>query len=185
MAHWEYTDCVISCNQHPWMNRARSAQVSLKWVNANHEKYVCSTAKQARRHWLGVLGRVLLNTFLVFLLLLTFRLCWFLLVPPFGNMTVAKILLIGTDDPQAKGDFGRSDTIMLCAARRDGAGTTLLSIPRDARVRIPRHRGYRKLMPRLLMDSKVCSTRRWRSRCCSMTHCPTISLPTRCPPKSD
>ena len=98
-----------------------------------------------KRSFLGVLGRLLVGIMVLLVLVISGVLLSFTFVPPFGDAAIAKILLIGTDDPETKGAPCRSDTIMLCAARLNGTGTTLLSIPRDTRVRMPRHRAYVKI----------------------------------------
>jgi len=91
------------------------------------------------------LVRYLLNTFFLLLVLLALGILSFFIFPPFGNEPVARIVLVGADEPETPGAARRSDTIMLCAARMNGTGATLLSIPRDARVRIPHHRGQQKI----------------------------------------
>lgn len=101
--------------------------------------------KRKRRGFLGCLGKLLLNLFLLLLLALAAGIISFFVFPPFGNESVARVLLVGADEPETPGGARRSDTIMLCAARLNGSGTTLLSIPRDARVRIAHHRGYDKI----------------------------------------
>ena len=95
--------------------------------------------------YLRYLVRTLVGVILLSLLLLVAGVFSFVFFPPFGGSSVAKIVLIGTDDPETPGAPCRSDTIMLCAARLNGAGTTLLSIPRDTRVHLPNHRGYDKI----------------------------------------
>ncbi len=108
-----------------------------------------NTATQPRikrkRPYLRYLIRLLTGAFLLVLLALMAGVLCFVFFPPFGASAVAKIVLIGTDDPETPGAPCRSDTIMLCAARLNGAGTTLLSIPRDTRVHLPDHHGYDKI----------------------------------------
>jgi LCP family protein required for cell wall assembly len=102
--------------------------------------------KRAKRRGcgcLGCLGRLLIWIFPVLALSLATFLAAFFLFPPFGQQQVARVLLVGLDNREE--GVSRSDTIMLLAARTDGSGTTLLSIPRDARVRIPQHRAYGKI----------------------------------------
>jgi LCP family protein required for cell wall assembly len=66
----------------------------------------------------------------------------FAVFPPFGDAQTARILVLGLD--KAEEGAQRSDTILLVNAKLDGSGTTLLSVPRDARARIPDH-GTRKI----------------------------------------
>jgi len=74
-------------------------------------------------------------------------LLWYYVNPPFAAMPVATVLIAGLDEPPKFNSSGprRSDTIILCAVHMDGSGTTLLSVPRDARVRLPNRRRYDKI----------------------------------------
>jgi len=80
-------------------------------------------------------------------LLLGSGLVWYYYSPPFRGQAAAPVLLVGLDEPPKFHRAGprRSDTIILCAVRMDGTRTTLISIPRDARVRLPRRRYYEKI----------------------------------------
>jgi len=72
---------------------------------------------------------------------------WYYSAPPFRGQTTARVLLVGLDEPPKFHRAGprRSDTIILCAVHTSGAGATLISVPRDARVRLPHHRSYDKI----------------------------------------
>ncbi|MHB0939647.1 MAG: LCP family protein [Armatimonadota bacterium] len=96
-----------------------------------------------KRSCLGCLGRLLLLSLLFIVLLIGGGLVWYYASPPFRGQKVAKVLLVGLDEPPKFRRAGprRSDTIMLCAVRTDRSGATLISVPRDARVRLP-HRRY-------------------------------------------
>lgn len=86
--------------------------------------------------------------FLLFILLLIGGgLVWYYAAPPFRGQKVARVLLVGLDEPPKFRRAGprRSDTIILCAVRTDRSGVTLLSVPRDARVRLPRRRSSSKI----------------------------------------
>lgn len=74
-------------------------------------------------------------------------LLWYFINPPFNSTPVARILIAGLDEPPKFHRAGprRTDSLILCAMHMDGSGTTLISIPRDARVRLPHHRGYGKI----------------------------------------
>ena len=52
---------------------------------------------------------------------------------------------MGLDDTPRGGGVRRSDSIILYGARLDGSGTTMISIPRDARVRFPGYRRHDKI----------------------------------------
>lgn len=69
----------------------------------------------------------------------------FLINPPFGYESTARVLIIGLDDTRDGTGPRRSDTIILLGARLDGSGSTLLSVPRDAWVNIPGYHGVRKI----------------------------------------
>ena len=60
-------------------------------------------------------------------------------------MPVARVLLVGLDEPSRDGGARRADTIILIGARKDGSGATLLSVPRDALVPLPRRRQQQKI----------------------------------------
>lgn len=73
----------------------------------------------------------------------------FFISPPFKGQRIARVLIVGLDEPPrnelpAAGPR-RSDTILLTAVRLDGSGATLISVPRDARVRLPGHHRYTKI----------------------------------------
>jgi len=75
---------------------------------------------------------------------------WVMLVvfPPFGRERVARVLLVGLDEPDRlhpRTMPRRSDAVILMAVPLDGRGATMLAVPRDARVRIPGVRGPRKI----------------------------------------
>jgi len=95
--------------------------------------------RRRRSCCLGCLGRLLAGFFLLLVLITGGVLVSFIFFPPFGDKLVARILVAGLDEPEMPGYPRRSDTIILCAARLDGSGITLLSVPRDSYVRIPRH----------------------------------------------
>lgn len=60
-----------------------------------------------------------------------------------GKVTYdVNVLLLGVDE--RKGDVGRSDTMMLLSYNAKTNRLYLMSIPRDSRVRLPRH-GYQKI----------------------------------------
>lgn len=96
------------------------------------------------RSFVGFCCRLLLWIFPLLAIALVSFLAAFVLFPPFGSETTARVLLVGLD---AKEDgVQRSDTIILMAARLDGSSTTLVSVPRDSRVRIPgSRRGITKI----------------------------------------
>ena len=102
---------------------------------------------QKRRSFLGCLGRLLLISVVFFGLLIGAGVVWYYGDPPFQSMSVARVLLVGLDEPPRLNPSGprRSDTIILCAMRTDGTGATLLSVPRDAYVRLPRRRMHVKI----------------------------------------
>lgn len=87
----------------------------------------------------GLLGLLILTAIALWAVLFLF--------PPFGKETVARVLLVGLDepDPNHRSYPRRSDTIILTAIRLNGSGATMLSVPRDSRVRIPGVRGQRKI----------------------------------------
>ncbi len=96
-----------------------------------------------RRSCWGCAGRLLLWGLLLVGLAVAAFLLSFPLFPPFGDARTARILVLGLD--KAEEGAQRSDTIIVCVAKLDGSGTTLISIPRDARVHIPGTRGFRKI----------------------------------------
>lgn len=104
--------------------------------------------KRKRRSCFGCFGRLLLLSLWIIPLLAlvagTFFLS-FVLFPPFGNETAARVLLVGLDDKPREGGAQRSDSIILYSARLTGGGATLISVPRDARVRLAGHRRYSKI----------------------------------------
>jgi LCP family protein required for cell wall assembly len=106
-----------------------------------------STPKRRGCGCVGCLGR-LIGALLV-LGVLGFLVTWlsFVLFPPFGREPVARVLLVGLDeiDKNHPEMPRRSDAIILMAVRLNGGGATLLSVPRDARVRIPGYRAQRKI----------------------------------------
>jgi len=86
--------------------------------------------------------------FLLFIVLLVGGgLVWYYSSPPFRGQAAAPVLLVGLDEPPKFHRAGprRSDTIILCAVRTDRSGATLISVPRDARVRLPRRRYSNKI----------------------------------------
>ncbi|HEY3417720.1 MAG TPA: LCP family protein [Armatimonadota bacterium] len=93
-----------------------------------------------RRSCLGCLGRLFLWGFFLAGTAFVVGLLSFILSPPFGNASTARVLLIGLDEPEFKGAPRRSDSIILCASRLDGSGVTLISVPRDSRVVQPGRR---------------------------------------------
>ncbi len=101
--------------------------------------------RQLRRSCLGCLLRVIFTA--VFLLMLGAGavIFYFLQHPPFGSQTVARVLVVGLDEPELSGGPRRSDAIILFAARLDGGRSLLLSVPRDARVRLPHQRRQQKI----------------------------------------
>lgn len=100
--------------------------------------YGLNSPPPRRRSCLGCLGRLFAWFFPLLALLVGGFWLSLVIDPPFGTARVARVLMLGLDGSAAD-EPRRSDTIILCAARVDGTGTLLLSIPRDARVRIPRH----------------------------------------------
>jgi LCP family protein required for cell wall assembly len=89
----------------------------------------------------------LLSLLLLIGLLLGGGLVWYYAALPFRGLTAAPVLLVGLDEPPKFRRAGprRADTIILSAVRTDGSGTTLISVPRDARVRLPHRRYYEKI----------------------------------------
>lgn len=62
----------------------------------------------------------------------------------FGHRRAVTLLVLGADQPQA--GQARSDTLMLVRIHlRPSPQVVVLSLPRDTRVRLPGHRGWRKL----------------------------------------
>lgn len=108
------------------------------------DKKLIKPAKRPR--WRTILRILLLIPLWTILLLLfaggAFFLS-FLLFPPFGTQRTAKVLIIGLDASDEGNS--RSDTIMLYAGKLNGSGALLLSVPRDARVRIAGKRRYSKI----------------------------------------
>ncbi|MHB9022965.1 MAG: LCP family protein [Armatimonadota bacterium] len=102
--------------------------------------YGANAAPPRRRTCLGCLGRLLLWGFFLAGTAFVLGLLSFILFPPFASHTTARVLLIGLDEPEFKGAPRRSDAIILCAGRLDGSGAVLLSVPRDARVKLPGRR---------------------------------------------
>ena len=101
-----------------------------------------------RYRWLQVISRILRICCWMILfvgILGASLLIAFLLFPPFGNADTARVLLVGLDDVQREGGPQRSDTIMLSAANLKRSRMTLLSVPRDARVRIPGRASHQKI----------------------------------------
>jgi len=103
--------------------------------------------QRTKRSCLGCLGRLLLLFLLLIVLLVGGGLLWYYAAPPFRGQKVARVLLVGLDEPPKFHRAGprRSDTIILCAVRTDGSGATLISVSRDAIVRLPHHRSYNKI----------------------------------------
>lgn len=62
--------------------------------------------------------------------------------PPFEGKSLVTFALIGAD--KRKGDFGRSDTLLVMFVNPRSYRAALLSIPRDLRVSVPGH-GYTKV----------------------------------------
>lgn len=108
--------------------------------------------KRRRRSCLGCLGWIFVWFVIAFILGMLTLIGSFLLFPPFHYETTARILLIGLDEPETKNAPRRSDSIILCASRLDGSGTTLLSVARDSRVRIPGRRGFNKINAAYALD---------------------------------
>jgi LCP family protein required for cell wall assembly len=105
-----------------------------------------SQAKPRRRSYWGCLGMSLLWAVMLVVVAVGVGYLSLLLAPPFGYETTARVLILGLDEAdRLGGDQRRADTILLCAARLDGAGTLLLSVPRDAWVRIPNHSRQHKI----------------------------------------
>lgn len=100
-----------------------------------------------RRSCLGCLGRLLVLSLFFIALLMIGGLLWYYASPPFRGQKVARVLLVGLDEPPKFHRAGarRSDTIILCAVRTDRSGATLISIPRDARVRLPHRHSSSKI----------------------------------------
>ena len=100
-----------------------------------------------KRSCLGRLGRLFFCCVLLPAVLLGIGLVFAQFYPPFGERPLAKVLLVGLDEPTrgVGGGQRRSDTIILCAVKLNGSGATLLSIPRDARVQLPNHQSYAKI----------------------------------------
>jgi LCP family protein required for cell wall assembly len=65
--------------------------------------------------------------------------------PPFGAEKTARILLVGLDAKPPEGGPQRSDTIMVYAGKLNGSGAVLLSVPRDARVRLAGETHFSKI----------------------------------------
>lgn len=100
-----------------------------------------------RRSCLGCLGWLLFVLVLVPAAVVGGGWLWLRWYPPFGARSTAKVLLVGLNEPTrgVGGGQRRSDTIILCAAKLKANTAALLSVPRDARVRLPRHRAYAKI----------------------------------------
>jgi LCP family protein required for cell wall assembly len=101
--------------------------------------------RRRRNCCLGCLGRLIGTLLLLALLAVVGVIVAFFAFPPFGSATTARVLLVGLDEPEFPGAARRSDAIILMAVHLDGRGAAMLSVPRDARVRIPGHRGNRKI----------------------------------------
>lgn len=101
-----------------------------------------------KRSCLARIMRAFLCLFWIFpLALLAVGICLlsFIISPPFGTATHARVLLVGLDDKPREGGAQRSDTIILYSAKLNGSGALLLSVPRDSRVLIPGHRHFGKI----------------------------------------
>ncbi|MHB9129836.1 MAG: LCP family protein [Armatimonadota bacterium] len=98
-----------------------------------------------KRGCVGCLGRLIGRLLVLLLIVIIGGLLSFIAFPPFGTDRTARLLLLGLDGSAKDKNDRRSDTIILCAARLDGSGTTLLSIPRDAAIRHRRIRGTDKI----------------------------------------
>lgn len=100
-----------------------------------------------RRRWqlLGVMGRLVLWSAVIVVMMIAAIVLHFYLVPPFGTEATARVLLIGLDDLPRQGGPQRSDTILLCSAPLDGSGALLLSVPRDAYLPSSMGFGFNKI----------------------------------------
>jgi polyisoprenyl-teichoic acid--peptidoglycan teichoic acid transferase len=59
--------------------------------------------------------------------------------PPFPGRTRVRILLMGADRRPARGDKGRSDTLMVLTVNPQTQKAAVLGIPRDLKIEIPGH----------------------------------------------
>ncbi len=59
--------------------------------------------------------------------------------PPFPGRTRVRVLIMGADKRPARGDPGRSDTLMLLSINPQTKKAAILGIPRDLKVEIPGH----------------------------------------------
>jgi len=83
------------------------------------------------------MGSFLFVTIPLLLLIFVSSLLAWVFSPPFGHgESSARVLVVGLDEPDRRNPDGprRADTILLCAARLNGSGATLLSVPRDALI---------------------------------------------------
>ena len=99
--------------------------------------------KPRRRSCLGCLGRLCLWLFPFLILAIGTVVALFFVFPPFGKETTARIAVAGLDNMEKGAQ--RSDTIMMVAAKLNGSGVTVISVPRDARVILPGHQRYGKI----------------------------------------
>ena len=118
------------------INRGYAAGDARRDAIMTHSYQEISTGK--RRTCAGCLARLIVRGGLLLLIAAAVIVLSFLLFPPFGQERIARVLLVGLDDQTHGGGTRRSDTIILSAARLNGTESTLLSIPRDARVHIHR-----------------------------------------------
>ena len=113
-------------------------------------KRVAATRRAGRwRTCLGITGWSLFVVVMVLFLAAGGLVASFYFFPPFKHQRVARVLVVGLDEP-ARGRLPateprRSDTILLTSVRLDGTGATLISVPRDARVRLPGRHRYTKI----------------------------------------
>jgi LCP family protein required for cell wall assembly len=104
-----------------------------------------ATKKRPLVGWLWRIVRVCCWLCLCVLLAIGAFLLSFVFFPPFGDAATARVLLIGLDDKTPNDTTQRSDSLILYAAKMPGGGATLLSVPRDARVRLAGDAHFNKI----------------------------------------